>query len=147
MTPIILLIDDDADDREIFCEVVKEIPCEAVCYAIPNGHEALRQMEENKIETPSLIFLDINMPIMNGWQCLEALKKHEKYNHIPVVMYSTSSMPRDVEKAKELGAICLYCKPSSITDLRSALEAFITHLANGFLINTSLKHIQGLQFY
>src|SRR5438128_1904468 len=103
MTKKILLVDDDSDDREFFCEAVDEIGFDTLCFTATDGRQAIAQMDEKIIETPDLIFLDINMPIMNGWQCLSILKERQEYKSIPVIMYSTSSYTEDITKAQQLG--------------------------------------------
>lgn len=139
MDPRILLVDDDSDDREFFCEALKALAQPTVCYTAPNGRIALSQIDNKEIEVPDLIFLDVNMPVMNGWQCLSILKEHEEYKSIPVIMYSTSSYPEDIRKAQELGALCFFSKPPAFKDLKSRLEAVIKHLMDDSLSSISLN--------
>ena len=73
---IILVIDDDADDRSLFMEAVEEITPELICHTAGNGQDGLKQMRDAAMGCPDLIFLDVNMPVMNGWDCLSALKKN-----------------------------------------------------------------------
>ncbi len=139
MVPRILLIDDDGDDREFFCEALECSTIQAVCHTAPEGRKGLNQLEKKEIEIPDLIFLDINMPIMNGWQCLSILKQKEEYKHIPVIMYSTSSFPEDINKAQQLGALCFFSKPRGFNHLKTSLESVITHLVNGSLSSLPLN--------
>lgn len=99
MAKKILLIDDDPDDRDLFCEAIEEIALEIVCNTAPNGQKALANLNDKEIEKPDIIFLDVNMPVMNGWQCISLLQKEEAYKNIPVIMYSTSSHPEDNSKS------------------------------------------------
>lgn len=69
----ILIVDDDEDDKEMFIEVVSEIDNSTNCIQASNGYEALEILEKN-ISLPDLIFLDLNMPRMNGKQCLQSIK-------------------------------------------------------------------------
>ncbi|RYY12777.1 MAG: response regulator [Chitinophagaceae bacterium] len=125
MKATILMVDNDADDREIFCEVVSMISASNICYAFGGGQDALRHLSEGKISVPDIIFLDINMPVMSGWDCLSLLKKNEQLSNIPVYMYSTSSLPDEAKKAEQLGAAGYYCKPADIMELQKALETLI----------------------
>lgn len=118
MAKKVFLIDDDEDDRELFCEAMEEVAPEIVCFTAANGRKALTQIVNKEIETPDIIFIDINMPIMNGWQCLAMLKEQEFYKGIPVIMYSTSSHSEDVEKAGELGALCFFTKPPNFNSFK-----------------------------
>jgi len=138
MTKKIFLIDDDQDDRSLFCEAVEELGSEIVCYTAANGRKALSQINNKEIETPDIIFLDINMPVMNGWQCLSMLKEQEFYKSIPVIMYSTSSHPEDVEKARQLGALCFFTKPRDFKSLKKSLEIVVGYLHSNSL--SSLMH-------
>jgi CheY-like chemotaxis protein len=128
MAAKILLIDDDRDDREIFCEALERVSVETVCYTSPNGPNAFERLDKNEIELPNLIFLDINMSVMSGWECLKRLKANEKYHSIPVIMYSTSSYPEDIQKSQNLGALCFFTKPFEFNDLIQGLEAAVDHL-------------------
>ncbi len=69
---IILLADDDMDDTEMFCEALADIDESIICHCAVNGSDALRILDGLK-ELPSVIFLDLNMPLMNGWDCLTHL--------------------------------------------------------------------------
>ena len=98
-----LLADDDSDDKTLFCEALSEIDPTIVCQTASDGSEALTILSQKRIKEPSIIFLDINMPVMDGWQCLRKLKEHPDHRNIPVIMYSTSSYQRDIELALENG--------------------------------------------
>lgn len=129
----LLIIDDDNDDREFFCEAIEAIDEQIVCYAEINGRKALENLDSEKIENPDVIFLDVNMPLMDGWECLRRLKSKESYKSIPVIMYSTTSNTEDLEKAHLMGAISFLVKPSDIKSLKKSLEVAIDHLNTGSL--------------
>jgi len=120
--PLTLLIaDDDDDDKEMFQEVVAEIDQCIRCIKAVNGFEAVQLLEKGEF-VPDFIFLDLNMPRMNGKQCLQYLKKNEKLRSIPAIVYTTSKSPQDKEETKKLGAVHFITKPSSMTDLKKELE-------------------------
>lgn len=121
----ILLIDDDADDAELFQEALGEVNGHVKCYVAEDAEDALRQLQLGIAPRPDIIFLDINMPGMNGWQCLEKLKGSTELNSIPVIMYSTSSALRDRDIATSLGALGLLTKPSDYRYLKSTLRTLI----------------------
>ena len=135
----VLLIDDDADDRELFCEAWTDIASEIPCDALPDGRQAFQSFEQKEADTPDLIFLDINMPLMSGWQCLEILKGKEGYKQIPVIMYSTSSYPEDIYKAQKMGALCFFSKPLAFEELKTSLKLVVTHLTSDSLSSLSLS--------
>jgi CheY-like chemotaxis protein len=101
---IILYVDDDSDDLELFCEAVKEINPTAICLTANHGQEALKILSSDLFELPSFIFLDINMPIMDGISCLQAIRRDTKFDRVKVNMYSTSTEPRDAIAARKLNA-------------------------------------------
>lgn len=117
----VFIIDDDQDDREMFVEVVAEINNSIICITASNGQEAL-QLLQDQGENPDLIFLDLNMPRMNGKQFLSKLKNMHTYSSIPVIIYSTSKNEADREETKQLGADLFITKPSSLQELKKELE-------------------------
>ncbi len=123
---MILLVDDDVDDQEVFCEVLKEINSSIECITAADCEEVLTMLQNNLPGLPDYIFLDLNMPRMNGKQCLKALKEHEVFKNIPVIIYSTSSSTKDKEETDDLGAAYFLTKPSSISGLRKEIEMAIS---------------------
>lgn len=123
MTRIFLLVDDDLDDADLFREALAEIDPAITCYTNHNARDAIAKIRSGAYIEPDIIFIDINMPVMDGWQCLEELKLDEKLNRFPVVIYSTSSYPGDAEKALDLGALCFITKPSDYILLKDILRA------------------------
>src|SRR5436305_15159844 len=100
----LLIIDDDPDDIQFFCEAVAEINEAFHCFSAANGEEALQLLKAAIVE-PDFIFLDLNMPRMNGMQLLARLKKDHLFSKIPVTIYSTSKIKTDVEDSLRLGAV------------------------------------------
>lgn len=119
---ILLIIDDDADDIELFCLAVGEIDKTIKCISARTGDEALLLLRKNLLRKPDYIFLDLNMPRMNGKQCLGMIKKHPEFSDIPVIIYSTSKLPQDYDETKALGAVHFLTKPSKHDDLKKAIS-------------------------
>ena len=126
MKPVqtVLMIDDDIDDQEIFREVLHDIDPLIICLQPLNAKLALSLLLEDN-QRPDVIFLDINMPIMNGFEFLEEMMMHERLSSIPVVMYTSSTHHVQQEKAKTLGASDFITKPSDINLIRTALETVV----------------------
>ena len=139
-----LLADDDADDKTLFCEALSEIDPAIVCHTASDGKEALEILSEKQIKKPNIIFLDINMPVMDGWQCLGRLKEHMDHKDIPVIMYSTSSYQRDIELALQGGAFCFFTKPSDYRELRNILKLIATTPVNS--LSDKMKEFKNLRF-
>ncbi|HVI46979.1 MAG TPA: response regulator [Chitinophaga sp.] len=119
----VLLIDDDVDDRMIFGEVLKELVPDIIYNEATNGEEALAKLESTL--TPDIIFLDLNMPRVDGKQFLAEMRKMEDLRHIPVIIYSTSSHETDKKKTRELGAAYFITKPNSLHELSSLLTGIL----------------------
>lgn len=126
MRKTILLADDDNDDALIFKEALEEAECETDFLHAHTGANVFTLLENGA--TPDVIFLDLNMPVMNGWQCLAKLKNSEAYKDIPVVMYTTSSNVRDYEIASDLNAHGLITKPSNPKILSKILKTVVCTL-------------------
>ena len=135
---IFLLADDDVDDVILFCEALREIDPSIQCYTAHDGKAALDLLDGGLTHLPDIIFLDINMPRMNGWQCLVKLKDSEKYQGIPVLMYSTSTNQKDADMAVDLGALCFFSKPNEFNELKKVLEVIAANLGPDLL--TAISH-------
>jgi CheY-like chemotaxis protein len=120
------LVDDDEDDTSLFIEDLAHVDSSVVCHTADDCSQALQLLTAiNK--NPELIFLDINMPGMSGWQCLMKLKEDARHREIPVIMYSTSSHARDIDIALDLGALCFFVKPNDFKTLRNILEVIVSN--------------------
>ena len=116
----ILVVDDDADDQFIFIDAINEIAMDIECLTANNGLEALAHLNDT-VPQPSIIFLDLNMPLMNGFECLGRIKNDENLKKIPVVIISTSDSPLDKKRTKELGAEIFLTKTPDFNRLKSTL--------------------------
>lgn len=121
----LLLIDDDEDDQEIFVTAASAVSESVRCIAILDAREALRKLSDKEIN-PDVIFLDLNMPIMNGQQFLSELKKHHELRAIPVIIFSTSSSHHTIKSLKDLGASDFITKPSLYNELVEILKPLLT---------------------
>ena len=115
------MVDDDTDDQEIFALALAEVDNSISCVTAKSGIEALDRLNESNFR-PDYIFLDLNMPRMNGKQCLKKIKDQASLSEIPVVIYSTSSERRDIEETKALGAAAFITKPPGISELIRSLH-------------------------
>jgi CheY-like chemotaxis protein len=125
----ILLVDDDLDDHEIFSLALQEADKPVEVVRAYDGVEALNYLEDSDGDLPEFIFLDLNMPRMNGMHCLQAIRKSEHLSHIPVVIYSISCEIKDLIDAQALGAKAFIVKSASINELTMALKDFFSEYA------------------
>ncbi len=116
----ILNVDDDLDDIEIFCDAVRAVDASIICLVARSAEEALKILNSD-IELPAYIFLDINMPKVDGNTCLREIKKDARLREIPVVMYSTHTRTTDIEAYREMNAGFLL-KQNSFNALVRELE-------------------------
>jgi CheY-like chemotaxis protein len=120
---VVLSVDDDIDDLDLFREALKDVDKSIVCVSARSAQEALNILRDEDLR-PDHIFLDINMPVMNGRECLEKIKENPKLENIPVVMYSTTSNSQEIKACKKLGAEFL-TKPNRYTDLVKSLSHIV----------------------
>ena len=113
----VFLIDDDNDDLEFFCEAAAKIVPSLVCITSNDSASALKSFQNFDVPVPDLIFLDLNMPLVDGRKFLTEIKKLKIYSQIPVIIYSTSSHPKDQEDTRKLGASGFLTKPCCQADL------------------------------
>jgi CheY-like chemotaxis protein len=118
----LFIIDDDMEDQEIFMEALKEVDPNIQCFTAISGEEAFKQLQTEMLMLPDIIFLDMNMPKLNGKQVLREIRKTKSLYQVPVIMYSTSFAPNDIEEIKQLGAVHHLLKPARFDDLCRALE-------------------------
>ena len=116
----IFLVDDDADDQEIFIDALREVDANVHCHTSNDGIDALRKLAEGL--QPDLIFLDLNMPRVNGKQVLKEMKSTEGVLHIPVIIYTTSNAREDIDTTLQLGASHYITKPSRFEELCNTLR-------------------------
>ncbi|HRG39572.1 MAG TPA: response regulator [Bacteroidia bacterium] len=121
----IFLVDDDEDDQLFFLEALQKVDNSIKFTYAENGKKALSKLSE-LVQLPDIIFMDINMPELNGFECLKELKKCARLRTVPVVMLSTSVSLHDMNQSKELGAEMFYTKPSSYSKLRDLLQKIIS---------------------
>lgn len=127
----IIYVDDDEEDRIFFCEALREINCNIKLTMFENGYELISFLKNihNHHQLPCSIICDMQMPQLNGIDVLKYLKKEPAWQHIPVVIFSTSSNFRDAHSSIESGAIAFFSKPNSLVELKTTV-ADILKLCN-----------------
>lgn len=116
------LADDDADDRMLFSEALDEIEIQTSLTMFQDGQELMDHLTTPGIVLPNVIFLDLNMPIKDGMQCLREIKGDPKLRELCVAIYSTSSSEKDIEETFVEGANIYINKPNSFSKLKNAVE-------------------------
>lgn len=136
----IMLADDDRDDIELFQSAVKECSLNIKVSAAGDGQMLIELLVKESV--PDFIVLDLNMPRMNGFDCLIAIRKNRKYNGVPVIIFSTSSSQKDIDYCLSNGANYYAVKPSSFNNLRRLVNDICNGdicNCNGTKLNTIIK--------
>ncbi|MDA6072782.1 response regulator [Flavobacterium sp. AC] len=118
----ILLTDDDEDDRDFFAEALADLQLKNPIEFCKNGVELLDRLYDANLVIPDIIFLDLNMPILSGFETLQQIKEDIKFKNIPLIaIYSTSAAEDGVKNTFELGANAYVVKPLVFSDLKKVL--------------------------
>ncbi len=130
----ILLADDDKDDRFLFREALSELPIFTNLETVPDGEQLMNYLNEHTDKLPHVLFLDLNMPRKNGFECLSEIKHNEKLKELPVIMFSTS-YPRDMHYEQDIinmlckiGAKDYVRKPSNFKELKEVIHNILIEM-------------------
>ena len=117
-TKTLLLAEDDEDDYVLFSEAIKEFPGSLNLNWVKNGEELMDALKRDRTD---IIFLDINMPLKNGFECLTEIRGDEQLKEIPVIIYSTSDDSKLINWMYNAGANLYLCKPTDFKRLKSRI--------------------------
>jgi CheY-like chemotaxis protein len=139
----ILLAEDDQDDRDFFDKALKEIPISTHLTTVNEGEQLMNYLYKNSEQLPDVLFLDLNMPRKNGFECLCEIKEHEKLKDLLVVMFSTS-YPRDsqyeedmINRLLKIGAYDFIRKSDNLAQLKELIHQVIKRVAGKESFNIS----------
>jgi len=121
----ILCIDDDDDDSDLIRDIIHDVDTSIHVLRASNGEEALTLLQADGL-LPSLILLDINMPVMGGKETLKRLKEHQLYHNIPVIVFTTSSNPTDEAFFKTFN-VKVYTKPDKFQLMIEKVRMFLEY--------------------
>jgi CheY-like chemotaxis protein len=128
-TRIVLCVDDDSEDREIIRDLFLEEDTSWKVVEAANGQEALTYLgtKSNKQHPPSLILLDLNMPVLDGRETLSILKSKPETASIPVVVFTTSNFNYDMDFCKKYG-VEMVTKPLTIRESQEVIRTIMGSL-------------------
>lgn len=128
----ILLVDDDEDDRELFRLALSKVNKKMDLTEAPNGFECVRLLDA-AAELPHFIFLDINMPRVDGIECLHIIRQRHPKELLPLVMLSTSGAPDVIARCMDAGANLYVQKPASLEELTRRIRGCMARHRYGVL--------------
>lgn len=127
----LVLADDDIDDCIFFKEALEEVSHDTTLVTVNDGVALMRLLKEGAEPLPHVIYLDLNMPLKTGFECLAEIKQNEKVKDVPVIIFSTSFNPEVVENLRQQGAAYYIRKPGDFSDLKKILSQSLDLLTSG----------------
>lgn len=131
--PTILLVDDDLDDCFLITEAMAEAQINHPLKILHNGKELVDYLQGHVLDVdiepeslPGLILLDLNMPVMDGRKALWKIKQDQRLKKLPIVIFTTSNSPVDIEVTYSAGASGFMTKPARFQDLVSLLKGVVS---------------------
>ena len=124
----ILLADDDIDDCIFFKEALDELSLSTHLTVVHDGEQLMQLINETN-EFPDVLFLDLNMPRKNGFECLSEIKLSKKLNQLPVIIFSTSFEQEVVNQLCQNGARYFIRKPSEFSQFKKIIQQSLALIA------------------
>jgi CheY-like chemotaxis protein len=119
----IILADDERNDHDFFRDALRDIHHSIRLSVVDDGAELLLTLQHY---LPDMLFLDLDMPIKNGLECLREIRNNPTTEDLPVVVFSSTTRSVNIDTAYAMGADLFFIKPSTFSDLKSALLALLS---------------------
>lgn len=117
----ILYTDDDQEDQLMFVDAVSEVSDKVRVYTQINGDDLIKTLL-NPPSSPFVVFLDLNMPVKNGFEVLREIRSTDDISNVPVIIFTTSDNSNAIETTRELGATMYIPKPLTYTSLKLVIK-------------------------
>ncbi len=127
----LFLADDDIDDCLFFRDALEELPVSTELTTVHNGEQLMQLLKEKVGELPQVLFLDLNMPRKNGFECLSEIKHDEKLKELPVIIFSTSFEQDVVNLLYKKGGQYYIRKPAEFSQLKKVIHEALILIAKG----------------
>lgn len=125
----VLVLEDDKIAQLGIRKILGNLPFSLDLVLLENGREGLDYLVQNQDDAPDMVLLDINMPIMNGHEFLEELRKNTRWQDLPVVVHTTSDNPSDLNSCRRLGVMGYFIKHIDYSQYRANLENIMKYWA------------------
>ncbi len=137
----VLLADDDLDDYIFFKTALDALPLDTNLSAVSDGEQLMLRLNDESILLPEVLFLDINMPRKNGFECLKEIKQAERLKDLPVIMFSTSNSRDAMTALFKSGAHVYIRKPGNFEQLKELIYHALPLATHKLSVNSQLKYI------
>ena len=137
----VLLADDDMDDCSFFKKALTELPLPTQLTTVHDGEELMQMLNKETIQLPHVIFLDINMPRKNGFECLAEIKQNDRLKDVPVIMFSTTNSRDAMSALFKTGADVYIRKPGNFEQLKELIRYALPMATEKVFSNSQLKYI------
>jgi CheY-like chemotaxis protein len=125
----VLVLEDDKIAQLGIRKILGNLPFSLDLVLLENGRDGLDYLVQNQDDAPDMVLLDINMPIMNGHEFLEELRKNTRWQDLPVVVHTTSDNPSDLNSCRRLGVMGYFIKHIDYSQYRANLENIMKYWA------------------
>ena len=122
----LLLADDDSDDCLFFQEALDELPIQSILTTVNDGVELMAYLTQTTSKLPKALFLDLNMPLKSGFECLSEIKLIENLKQLPVIIFSTSFDTKVIDSLYANGASYYIRKPGEFDSLKKVINQAIS---------------------
>ena len=122
MSKVVLLVEDDEDNRDLVAFVIARSRMDVELVLAENGQEAL---DKCFAKPPDLILMDMQMPVMDGWNAVPILKADNRTKNIPIIAFTAQEKPEDKARAREMGCIDYYTKPMDPEELLALVQKYL----------------------
>jgi len=134
----ILLAEDDEDDCFLFKNALEDLPLTFRLITVQNGEELMLLLNDSSRPLPDVLFLDLNMPRKNGFECLKEIRGNETLNQLPVIIFSSAYAPDIVDQLYKDGAQYYVRKPDDISQYKKVIYQSL-HLKHKNLIHKQVS--------
>ncbi len=137
----VLLADDDLDDYTFFKTALESLPLATQLKAVSDGQQLMQLLNDENYELPQVLFLDINMPCKNGFECLSEIKRTERLKALPVIIFSTSNSRDAMTSLFKTGAHVYIRKPGNFQQLKELIYHALPLATDKLSSDSQLKYI------
>ena len=136
----ILLADDDQDDCSFFKDALDELPIAAKLATVHDGEQLMFYLTQTTSNLPDVLFLDLNMPRKNGFECLSQIKRNKTIAHLPVIIFSTTDDQQTINLLYYNGAQFYIRKPSNFSELKKIIQRALMRVGKKNILPAAMEN-------